>query len=179
MNGVEALRAANSGFARLLGLVTDADWTRPTPCSEWDIRALVNHVVGANRRYVMLLHGVSTAEVEATRTVDHLGDDPVGAFRSTASELDGAFAAPGVLDLVAHHVIGDKTGAELVGMKVADVTVHTWDLARALAVDDTLDPDAVVYCLTDLGVHSDGDSDAASAQSRLLQHFGRTEGDPR
>ena len=51
--------------------------------TEWDVQALVNHVVGANRRYTMLLHGATADEVDATRMEDHLGDDPASSFAAT------------------------------------------------------------------------------------------------
>jgi Mycothiol maleylpyruvate isomerase N-terminal domain len=74
---VGLLVVANDEFARRLRLVGPDDWRRPTPCSEWDVRALVHHVVGGCVRHGMLLHGAQAHEVEATRAVDHLGADPV------------------------------------------------------------------------------------------------------
>lgn len=147
MDAFEALSSANAEFERRLRLVGPADWTRPTPCDAWDVRALVNHVVGANRRYTMLLHGASAVEVDATRSTDHLGDDAVASFRATAAELTDAFGRPGVLTRTAHHPSGDRTGAELLDMKVLDVTVHAWDLARALGADERLEPAVVGFVL--------------------------------
>src|SRR4029453_5006656 len=98
-------------------------------------------------RYAMLLRGASADSVTRTRTDDHLGADPVTAFTTTARELAGVFCEEGALIRIAHHPIGDRTGAHLLAMRVLDVTVHTWDLARALNVDDTLDPDAVTFAL--------------------------------
>ena len=59
------------------------------------MRDLVNHVVGGNRRYVVLLTGAPTVEVEALRDLDHLGADPVNAFADDRSEVVAAFHAPG------------------------------------------------------------------------------------
>src|SRR3954462_5155897 len=89
---LELLVVANDEFARRLRLVGAADWPRPTPCSEWDVRALVNHVIGANARYQLLLDGAPTDQVEATRAVDHLGDDAVAAFLLTAEGVLARFS---------------------------------------------------------------------------------------
>ncbi len=146
-DGSTALRQAIVMFNQRLRLVGTDDWSRPTPCSEWDVRALVNHVIGGNRRYTMLLHGASAAAVTRTRSEDHLGDDPVAAFTDTANELTTAFGEEGALGRIGHHPMGDRSGAELLDMRVLDLTVHTWDLAHALGVNDTLEPDAVAYAL--------------------------------
>jgi uncharacterized protein (TIGR03086 family) len=147
MDASGALSCANAEFERRLRLVRPGDWTRPTPCDAWDIRALVNHVVGANRRYTMLLYGASSADVDATRSTNHLGDDAVESFRATAAELTAAFGREGALTRTVHHPAGDRTGAELLDMRVLDVTVHAWDLARALDGDERLDPGVVSFVL--------------------------------
>lgn len=44
------MRAAEEEYSRLLDLLRalePGDWTRPTDCSEWDVRQLVAHLVGA------------------------------------------------------------------------------------------------------------------------------------
>ena len=82
------LCVADQGFSSRLRSVTRDDWERPTPCTEWDVRALVNHVIGANVRYRLLLDGATLDAVEATREVDHLGGDAVGAFAASARQLE-------------------------------------------------------------------------------------------
>ncbi|MBA3654242.1 MAG: TIGR03086 family protein [Actinobacteria bacterium] len=151
MDVVEALRAANKEFVRRLRVVSAEDWSRLTPCDAWDVRALVNHVIGGNRRYKMLLRGASAAEVDATRSADHLGVDAVGSFLETASQLLGVFGEEGSMSRVGHHPAGDRTGAELADMRVLDITVHAWDLAKALDADEQLDADLVEYALTCTG----------------------------
>lgn len=159
---VELLVAANDEFARRLRLIGPDDWRRPTPCSEWDVRALVHHVVGANVRYQLLLHGAPTEQVEAMRTVDHLGDDALASFVATADRVVACFHEDGALERIAHHATGDRTGRELLSMRILDATIHAWDLARAIGADETLDDDA--------------DADVprnASPQDQLLHRLGR------
>jgi uncharacterized protein (TIGR03086 family) len=182
---VELLVVAVDEFARRLRLVGPDDWRRPTPCSEWDVRALVNHVVGGNRRYEMLLHGAPSEEVEATRAVDHVGNDARASFAETADAVVACFQEDGALERIAHHVTGDRTGLELLSMRILDVAIHGWDLAHALEADETLDEDVVAFLLTyTAGLTLDvrqrafavADVDVArdaSPQDQLLHRLGR------
>jgi len=180
---IEVLVVANDEFARRLRLVGPDDWRRPTPCSEWDVRALVNHVVGANVRYQLLLRGAPTEQVEATRTVDHVGDDAVASFVETADGVVACFRQDGALERIAHHVTGDRTGRELLSMRILDAAVHGWDLARAIGADETLDDVVVAFLLAYLADLDPGPpafepagADIprhASAQDQLLHRLGR------
>jgi uncharacterized protein (TIGR03086 family) len=181
----DLLTVANDGFTQRVTLVRPYQWSARTPCAAWDVRALVNHVVGANRRYTMLLHGGTADQVEATRTADHLGDDPLASFVATAAELIQAFREPGAMARMAHHPAGERTGTQLLEMRVLDVTVHTWDLARAVGVDESLDSDLVAFTLTLRDTFEAGRERGSfapppgempadfSAQARLLHLLGR------
>jgi uncharacterized protein (TIGR03086 family) len=182
---LELLVAANDEFARRLRLVKSDDWRRPTPCSEWDVHALVNHVVGANIRYQLLLNGAPPAQVEATRSVDHLGEDALAWFVATADGVVACFRDDGALERIAHHAGGDRTGRELLSMRILDTAIHGWDLARAIGADESLDDDIVTFLLTytaglDLGPRQHGFAPAAtdlprngSPQDQLLHRLGR------
>jgi uncharacterized protein (TIGR03086 family) len=185
---LDLLTRADDGFTQRLTLVRPHHWGAPTPCAAWDVRALVNHVVGANRRHTMLLQGATADEVDATRAADHLGDDPVASFVATAAELNAAIREPGAMARTAQHPAGERTGAQLVEMRVLDVAVHTWDLARAIGADETLDPDVVAFALTLQDTFEAGRDRAAfapppgetsadyPAQARLLHLSGRRPG---
>jgi uncharacterized protein (TIGR03086 family) len=185
---LDLLSRAGEGFAQRLARVQPDQWTAPTPCTEWDVRALVNHVVGANRRYTLLLHGATAGEVDATRTVDHLGLDPVASFVATATELNAAFREPDALNRTAHHPAGEHTGTQLLEMRVLDVAVHTWDLARAIGAEESLDRDVIEFALTLQDTFEAGRERGSfapppgktpahlSAQARLLHLLGRRPG---
>lgn len=182
---LELLVVANDEFARRLRLVGSDDWRRPTSCFEWDVRALVNHVVGANIRYQLLLHGAPTEQAEATRSVDHLGDDALVSYVATADGVVACFREDGALECIAHHATGDRIGRELLSMRILDAAIHGWDLARAIGPDETLDNDAVAFLLAytvdlDLGpqqrAFAPADADVshnASGQDQLLHRLGR------
>jgi uncharacterized protein (TIGR03086 family) len=182
---VELLVVAHCEFARRLRLVGPEDWRRPTPCSEWDVRALVEHVVGADVRYDLLLHGAPTHQVEATRAVDHLGDDALASFAAAAAAVVASFREDGALERVGHHVSGDRTGRELLSMRILDAAVHAWDLARAIGADESLDDELVAFLLAstadlDLGPQQRSFAPArvdvppdAPPQDQLLHRLGR------
>jgi uncharacterized protein (TIGR03086 family) len=185
---LDLLARADEGFAQRLAVVRPDQWNAPTPCAAWDVRALANHVVGANRRYVMLLHGAAADDVDATRAADHLGDDPSAAFVASAIELRAVIGEEGAMQRTAHHPAGDRTGAQLLDMRVLDVAVHTWDLARAIGADECLDPDVVAFALALPATFEAGRARGsfapppgepptdASAQARLLHLSGRRPG---
>lgn len=182
---VGLLVVANDEFARRLRLVGPDDWWRPTPCSEWDVRALVNHVVGGCVRHQMLLHDAQTHEVEATRAVDHLGADPVAAFAAAADAVVSCFCEDGALERIIHHAAGERTGRELLSMRVLDSAIHSWDLARGIGAEETLDDEVVNFLLAytsglDIrpGQRAFAPADAdvprdASSQDQLLHRLGR------
>jgi len=145
----------------------------------------LNHVVGANVRYQLLLHGAPTEQVAATRTVDHLGDDALVSFVATADGVVACFHEDGALERIAHHATGDRTGRELLSMRILDAAIHAWDLARAIGANETLDDDVVAFLLAytadlDLGAQqpafAPADADVprnGPPQAQLLHRLGR------
>lgn len=191
---VDRFVAASDGFGRRLRLVTEGQWSGPTPCTEWDVRALVNHVAQGNLNYVRLLDGASAAEFLRHRDADALGTDPVGAFAAAARACAEAYAAPGALQRFVDHPSGRLTGAQALAVRTTDTVIHTWDLARAIGADDTLDADLLAWIEANLHDIYAGMAETpvaaqtthrffaaptgelapdATAQDRLLHLFGR------
>ena len=143
MDAFEQFDRAAEEFALRLALVGDHDWDRPTPCDEWTVRDLVNHVIGGCVRYTMLLDGAAAAELLPTRTQDHIGSDAMASYRARTAEVRAAFMEPGALERTGHHPSGDRSGADLLEMRITEGAIHAWDLARALGVDERLDASLV------------------------------------
>jgi uncharacterized protein (TIGR03086 family) len=140
MDLLDQLERSTLAFGTRLRLVQTEHWSLATPCEKWDVRELVNHVVGGAVRYTMLLHGATADEVVATRALDHLGGDPTGSFERRAREVANAFRARDALSRTVHHPAGDRSGQELLEMRITECAVHAWDLSRAIGADEQIDP---------------------------------------
>jgi uncharacterized protein (TIGR03086 family) len=124
------------------GLGADG-WGRPTPCPEWDVRALLNHVVNEDLWTVPLMEGATIAEVGARFDGDVLGDDPVGAARAACEVATMATASGVVAGRTVHLSFGDTPAEEYAYQLAADHVIHGWDLAAATGADRTIDPELV------------------------------------
>jgi uncharacterized protein (TIGR03086 family) len=141
-----AYRQALDGFGTTVAAVGDGQWRDPTPCTDWDVRTLVNHVVNENRWVPELLAGRTVAEVGDALDGDLLGDDPVAAYTSSAEVAAEAAAGEDVLTRTTHLSFGDVPGAEYLNQLFADALIHRWDLARAVGADERIDPELVEVC---------------------------------
>ncbi|MDQ3147650.1 MAG: TIGR03086 family metal-binding protein, partial [Actinomycetota bacterium] len=126
---VELHRRATEAFGERVHAVGATAWAQPTPCPDWDVRALVQHVVGENRWTPPLLEGATLAEVGDRFDGDLLGDDAGASWDRSAKEATDAVRRDGALTATAHLSFGDVPGEVYVGQLVADLLVHGWDLA--------------------------------------------------
>jgi uncharacterized protein (TIGR03086 family) len=102
---VDALRIARSQLTPRLNAITRADWDKATPCTEWNVRQLVNHVVGVHHRVARVIRGGSRDEYVATREHDWIGIDHIAAWQEGIRALYGAINDADSLDLaVAYRV---------------------------------------------------------------------------
>lgn len=139
----ELYRRCSAEFGRRVWAASGR-WDAPTPLPDWNVRRLVHHVVEEERWAPPLLAGKTVDEVGTRLAGDLLGDDPAAPFTAAAAAaaaLD-AVAAPGALDRTVHLSFGDHPGSEYALQLAADHLVHAVDLARALDLDETVDPEA-------------------------------------
>ena len=151
MEAIAALKTANAEFESRLREIGPRDWASATPCSEWDVRALVNHVLLGTRMSIQVLAGMPREEVIAGLDDDLLegAPDPVAGFVELADEMVAGFSAPGGLEGIVEHPGGDFPRAMFVGFRVADAALHAWDLATAIGADDGLDNELVQFLWDD------------------------------
>ena len=169
--------AATGGFERRLERVRPEQWTGPTPCVEWNVRSLVNHVTQGNLNYVRLLTGASAAEFLRFRDVDALGTEPLPAFVASARACAEAFAAPGAFDRTLDHPLGQLIGRQALAVRTTDTVIHTWDLARAVGDDDTLDAGLVAWIDVHLHEIYAGMAESPVAEGTTHRFFAAPVGD--
>lgn len=121
----------NRAVTQLDGLVEGmaiTDLTGSTPCAGWDVRALLEHVVGGMRR-------MSGGTVEG----DVLGGDPKAAFKAASQQLLGMWQKPGALEQTYQTPLGEQPGPRFAGIQTMEYAAHSWDLAKATGQMDKLD----------------------------------------
>lgn len=127
-------RTAHREFAARLARVDD--WEAPTPDTEWNVRDLVSHVIEDEQWVPLLLAGKTRAEAQVE--LAPLGDDLVHEWeRYSAASLAAWDEAS--FDTEVHLSYDTVTADEYLAEQVSDVTIHTWDLARATGADEELD----------------------------------------
>ncbi len=146
MNVPDLHRRALDEFARRVAAIPDDGWRVATPNPEWDVRALVNHLVGENRWTPPLLAGSTIDEVGDRFSGDLLGDDPLSIWDDSSKEATRAVHEDGAMARTVHLSFGDVSAEEYVLQLFGDHLVHAWDLARAVGADERLDPELVMVC---------------------------------
>ena len=175
---------AHEEFGRRLAAATD--WHAPTPDTEWDVTELAKHVIREQQWVPLLLEG---------KTIEEVGD---GLPPIDESDLPGEWTKWSRIATEAWESASFEDSVQLsydtVKMKdylkeqVADVTIHSWDMARATGSDEHLDDELVEATwtifepqretLAAAGLYNEpiGMDEDAPLQLRLLAITGR---DPR
>jgi len=143
---VELFVAAIGRFADRVERIPDDGWSAPTPCREWDVRALVNHVCSEQLWAPHLVDGETIEQVGGRYDGDVLGDDPRATVRAATQASAAAFERA-ELDAPVHLSFGDVPCAVYLDQMLTDAEVHRWDLARALGEPAVLDPETASYLL--------------------------------
>jgi uncharacterized protein (TIGR03086 family) len=132
---------ALDAFEEKVMAARDDQWHDQTPCTEWDVRMLVNHLVSENLWMPPLFEGKTIADVGDALDGDLLGDDPKNAWRRSAREASGAVQSPGAMERTVHLSFGDFPGEEYTTQVFTDLVIHGWDLARAIGADERIEPE--------------------------------------
>ena len=173
-------RRVAAGFTERARHVTPDAWERAAPCEGWVARDVVRHLV----EWVPAFFQAAGGPDLPSGSVD---DDPAGAWSALTDAIQRALDDSAASSAtIAHPRAGTHRFDDAIDIFVTgDVLVHTWDLARAAGLDETLDPDEVERQLAgmepwDEALRSSGQygprvavPDGADAQSRLIAFTGR------
>lgn len=119
--------------------VPEGAWENAAPCKGWVARDVVRHMVDWMPSFLLSAGG---PQLPAGPSVD---DDPVGAWTVMSDGIQSLLDDPAAAGSeISHPRAGTHTLGDAIGMFfLGDVVVHTWDLARATGLDETLDADEV------------------------------------
>ena len=146
MDAITALHTTDPLVAKLISGLTADQRDLPTPCTEWTVHELLDHMCVASHKAAQAL-----ADQDPDEVVDHLADGPLSGWARVAAALDAA-ATPDAV--AATHqmpfapVPMEVPGEFLLGAVVVDHLVHAWDLATASAQPFAIDDDLAEWALT-------------------------------
>jgi uncharacterized protein (TIGR03086 family) len=114
---------------QLIGAVRADQWAGPTPCPDWTVRALVTHLVAGNNLFAGALRGGQPPAAPQATVRPEAG--LLASYRDSAAEMLGAFREPGALDRIVTVPFGTVPGMVALHLRITELLVHGWDLARA------------------------------------------------
>lgn len=142
MELLTAFDGAVASTAEIVKSVPAGQTGKPTPCADWDVRTLLNHVIGTlwlaaglfsdqPPRYPMAPGGLPPTDLA--------GDDPAVAYAEASAAALAAAGAGDALTRVHSTPLGEMPGPGLAGFTTLDILVHGWDLAVATGQPADLD----------------------------------------
>lgn len=141
------LAAAVSLAGRTLASVRADQYDAPTPCEEFDVRRLSSHLVAVVRRIAVIGRGEAPFSVPSF--ADELADGEwAAAWESGARELAQVWADPEILGRTLQMPAGPMPGASAAAAYTNELTVHTWDLAKATGQHPAWDSDLLERVLS-------------------------------
>jgi uncharacterized protein (TIGR03086 family) len=179
---IERIDRATAFAAEKVAQVQPSDLSKPTPCSEYDLRTLLNHVIGN----LTILTTAAQGEKAQRPEGDQFGSDPGAEYGTRREALLSALRTPGVLDGDWQMPFGTLPASTMASIAFVEHLTHGWDVARSTGRDGTLPADLVPEGM-DAAVGM-GDMlrmpgvcgpavavpDGASAQDRFIAFMGRT-----
>ena len=181
MNLPDVHRQALADTGDIVGRIKPEQLDAPTPCEDYDVRGLLQHVISGNYWVAPLVEGKTIEEVGDRLDRDFSIED----YDASAEEANAAFSSPGAMEKPVAVSYGPVPAEVYAGHRFLDVLVHGWDLAKATGQDATLDPELVDACFEVIAPQMDllkasgmfgtevEVADDADPQTKLLATLGR------
>jgi uncharacterized protein (TIGR03086 family) len=180
----ESFSRALAAVEALVAAVQPDQLAEPTPCSGFDVRALVNHLIFENLAHAALADGTAIPSPDAT--TDYVGSDHRAAYSESAQVLRAALSRPAML--AQKYGPAEAPGSLIVQQAIIELLAHGWDLARATGQPTDLVPDVAAHALSVVRVwykdqpRTPGSAfapaqlvpEGASAADALAAYLGRT-----
>ena len=143
MEAVEKLKNVNRTAEAVVAKIVEEDLPKLTPCGTWTVRQELNKLMASVIHSTRAIaEGVDDEAMDLGNPPELIGDDPHAALVEANRRCEDAFSADGALEQVDLPVpVPDLRlpATMLMGIRLFDTTVVTWDLAKAIGVDHGID----------------------------------------
>ena len=128
MQPIEAVETAIAQTRPIVAHISPDQYDLATPCTDWDVRALLNHMLGA----LTMWQGLPSGDADMSALAgEYAGGDVSQSYDEIAAATLDAWRADGVVDNPVQFPGSEMPGAFAARMLAGDVLLHGWDLARA------------------------------------------------
>jgi len=142
------LGAIDRGLAvtgTIVGGVRADQWSLPTCCTDWDVRAVTNHVVGG---FTLLAGTLTNGRLDGDFDRDWLGSDPTTAYQAAAQAVSTAWHSPRALQDPVTLTFGTVPAPLAAVIHLTEVLVHGSDIAVATGAQHLIDEELCAELLT-------------------------------
>ena len=139
------LAESQAWVAGLIDAVTPEQLAAPTPCDEWDVRALLEHLLAVQGRIEAVPRGEDINALP--RFIDLPSGDAAAAFRAAAVRAQDAWSDDASLTRAVTVPWGTVPGASALEGYVREHLAHGWDLAVATGQNPEADADLAAFGL--------------------------------
>lgn len=142
-------------FSDRVRRIDSGQWGDPTPCTDWTVRDLVNHLT-AEQLWVppLVSDGATMESIGTAYDGDVLGDDPKATWNEAAEAARAAFHAPGALDGTVQLSYGESPASHYCAQMTTDLVVHAWDLSRAIGADEHIPKPLVDFSVREVSPYA-------------------------
>ena len=110
-------------LADVVSHITPDQLDRPTPCAEFTVRGVLEHMISGATGFAAAYRGEAPADPDLS--------DVLGGFGPALQDLAAAMTAPGALDGTVAAPFGEVPGETFARFVILDGLVHGWDMATA------------------------------------------------
>ena len=187
MDNVALLQRTVDQIDRLTADLSDVQLSAQTPCTEWKVRDLLNHITGGATMFALSAEQGSVPDdlVGQLMGGDNLGNDWKGAWSTASKRAVAVYKEPGVMDKIVKLPFGEMPAGIALAIAIFDVATHACDLA--VATGQKVDDQELLGAALEMGkqmigpdLRAPGVFDAeqpcpagASAEEQLLAFAGR------
>jgi uncharacterized protein (TIGR03086 family) len=140
MNVLELLERAAAWTGSKIAATRPDQMHLPTPCDDWDVQTLIDHIIGTGHRYARIARGEFQPSDNRRPSEPFVGD-PMEAYEASIADLLASFREPGALERVVYNPWERAPGAKHASRIAVSHLAHGWDLAKATGQDATMPSD--------------------------------------
>ncbi|MBI2798065.1 TIGR03086 family protein [Candidatus Saccharibacteria bacterium] len=145
MSPSQALKQACEVASKQIDMIKPGQWHVVTPNTDWDLTALVKHMVYEVLWVPDLVEGKTVKEVGDKYDGDILGKDAKKAWLAASQKAVAAFTDPGAMTKTVHLSYANVMGEHYCSEIASDVFIHSWDVAKAVDTNTDLDKELAEF----------------------------------